>query len=82
MILTMSTCYNFDSVAYNISNGNDAEALRLIKMVYAKDEDPEEILKELKNHTNKESSSISLRDATCHPKYRRGTWVAFVVCFL
>jgi hypothetical protein len=55
--------------------------LALIKKVYAKEEDPQAILEELKHHTDKESSSITMKDATCNPKYRRATWVAFALCF-
>jgi len=24
---------------------------------------------------------VSITDAMCHPKYRRATWVAFLLCF-
>lgn len=39
-ILMFLTCYREDSITYNISAGNDEEALTLIKKVYKDNEDP------------------------------------------
>jgi hypothetical protein len=54
------TCFREDSITYSISQGNDAEALSLIKKVYASHEDPEEILSSLKGKSEKGSSGVSL----------------------
>ena len=75
------TCFREDSITYNISQGNDADALSLIKKVYASHENPEEILASLKGKSEKGSSGVSLSEATCHRKYAMSTWVAFALCF-
>ena len=59
------TMFREDSINYNISKGNDAEALSLIKKVYADKEDPKEILESLKGKSEKGSSGVTLGQATC-----------------
>ena len=80
-ILMFMTCFREDSITYNISNGNDADALSLIKKVYAENEDHEEILHSLKGKSEKGSSGISLGQACCDRKFKTSTWVAFALCF-
>ena len=80
-ILMFMTCFREDSITYNISTNNDADALALIKKVYASHEDPEEILTSLKGKSEKGSSGITLGQACCDRKYKTSTWVAFALCF-
>jgi len=42
------TCYKEDSILYSITNDKEEDALRLIEKVYAKEEEPIEILNDLK----------------------------------
>jgi hypothetical protein len=76
------TCFREDSIIYSISQGNDADALSLIKKVYASSEDHDEILESLKDNSESGSSGVTLTQACCDRKYRMSTWVAFIVCFL
>jgi len=65
--------------------------LKTIEKVYSKDEDPQKVLNVVKmqsSSTKKKSDKgddvvekISITDAMCHPRYRRATWVAFLLCF-
>lgn len=75
------TCYPEDSITYSISINDDESALGLIKRVYAKDEDPQQILDDLKGKSQKDSSGVTLSQACCEEKYRTSTWVAFALCF-
>lgn len=81
MVLMFTTCFSHDSIVYNISHGHEDEAKALIKKVYAKGEDPDLVMMDLKSKSTKGSSKVSMRDATCDPKYRKATWVAFALCF-
>ena len=80
-IIMFLTCYPEDSITYSISTDNDAQALSLIKKVYASTEDPEEILKELKGQSQKGASGVTLSQACCEQRYMRSTWIAFALCF-
>jgi iron-sulfur cluster repair protein YtfE (RIC family) len=70
-----------DSINFNIANGNDEDAIKLIKKCYDKSEDPDEILKTLKNKSSKGASNVTLGEACCNPKYKKATWIGFFVCF-
>lgn len=80
-ILMFLTCFREDSITYSISTDNDADALSLIKKVYAAHEDPDEILASLKGKSEKGSSGITLGQACCDRKFKTSTWVAFALCF-
>lgn len=64
-----------------MANGNDEDAIALIKKVYAKDEDPQAVLDTLKNTSQKGSSNVTIGQACCDRKYKKATWVAFALCF-
>ena len=76
------TCFKEDSITYSISTNNDADALTLIRKVYAAHEDPEQILESLKSKSEKGSSNITLGQACCDRKYKPSTWIAFFLCLL
>jgi len=80
-IIMFTTCWPEDSITYNISTGNDEHALSLITRVYAKSEDPEEILAGLKGRSQKGASGVTLTQACCDRRFARSTWVAFALCF-
>ena len=69
-IIMLLTCFREDSITFSISTNNDADALSLIKKVYAEHEDHEEILNALKGKSEKGSSGVSLQQAVCDRKYR------------
>lgn len=79
--LMFLTCFREDSIVFNIANGNDEDAIKLIKKVYAKDEDPHAVLATLKSTSQKGSSNVTIGQATCDRKYKKATWVAFALCF-
>lgn len=80
-ILMFLTLFREDSITYSISTDNDADALSLIKKVYASHEDHQEVLAALKGKSEKGASGISLGQACCDRKYKTSTWVAFALCF-
>lgn len=80
-VLMFLTCYREDSITFSIGAGKDEEALKLIQKVYKSDEDPDEILADLKGKSSKGASNVTLTQACCDKKYRRSTWVAFALCF-
>lgn len=47
-ILMFLTCWREDSIAFTIGMGDDENALKLIEKIYASNEDPDEILEDLK----------------------------------
>lgn len=81
MVLMFTTCWRYDSIVYNMAHGNDEDALALIRKVYAKDEDPQHVLDDLKKKSTKSSSKVTMWEAVSHERYRRATWVAFALCF-
>jgi len=79
--LLFLTAFREDSIVFNIANGNDEDALLLIRKVYAKTEDPHAVLATLKSTSQKGSSNVTIGQATCARKYKKATWVAFALCF-
>ena len=53
-------CWKEDSISYSINSGDDESALKLIQKVYAKSEDPDEILADLKGKQSKGASDVTL----------------------
>ena len=80
-LILLMTVYTVDSIGYSISIGADEDALKVIGMVYDKDENHNQILAELKQKTKKGGSSVTLAQACCDPQYRTATWIAFFNCF-
>lgn len=54
------TCWREDSITYSISAGNEESAIKLIQKVYASNEDPDEILADLKGKQSKGASDVTL----------------------
>lgn len=79
--LLFLTMFREDSIVFNIANGNDEDALKLIRKVYDKNEDPHAVLATLKSTSQKGSSNVTIGQATCDRKYKKATWVAFALCF-
>lgn len=80
-VVLLLVYFKEDSIGFSISNGNTKDALSLIKKVYHKDEDPQAVLNDLMNKSQKGMSDITLGQATCDKRFRRGTWIAFALCF-
>jgi hypothetical protein len=62
------TFYTEDSITYSISQGNDNDAINLIKKIYKSDQDYDGILSNLKKLSQKDASGVSLGQACCDSK--------------
>ena len=67
----MHVFFREEPVAFNISKGNETEAKTLLKKVYKKTENFDELIDKHYTHltksTSKDVSSVSFKDAVCHP---------------
>ena len=60
-----------EPVAFNVAKGNEAEAKTLLKKVYKETENFDDLIDKQYTHltksTSKDVSSVSFKDAACHP---------------
>lgn len=72
-----------ESIMYSLRQGNDAEALILIKKVYHSSEDPQAILRTLKSQCHQQQEQkVPYWESLTGPKYLRGTLILMVYAAL
>ena len=78
-ILLFLIFFKEEPVAFSIAEGNEEEAKTLLKKVYKKTENFDELIDEhytnLTKSTPKDVSNVSLNDAAYHAQYRKATWI-------
>ena len=77
-----------EPIAFSIGKGDDASAERLISKLFGVPgaKTPEEkavaykaYITLVRANTNGENSTVTFKDAVCHPKYRKATWTCFAL---
>lgn len=69
-----------DTIIYNVNQGNDKDALIMLKKVYKKC-DYNEVLSVFKANVQKASSQVTIYQAIFAQKYRKATWFCFFNIF-
>ena len=68
-----------DSIKFLVSSAKFNEAREMIKQVYDSNEHGNAIIDHIEMSSQKETSSVSLKDAITSPHYRRATFVALMM---
>ncbi|CDW74001.1 sugar transporter family protein [Stylonychia lemnae] len=69
----------YESVKYCIFNDRREEAKKMIKNVYHKSENPEEIIIGFEINTQRDTSFVTLKQAMSSDKYRKGTILVIIL---
>eukprot|EP00347_Sterkiella_histriomuscorum_P013922 403362843 len=71
--------FKYESIKYLIDNQRDFEAIEMIKLVYDRSEDPQQILKYIKmTSSSGEENRVSFKEALFGENYWRASWFCFI----